>query len=263
MKCELVQPMGSKTPGSARNAQESDERWHTLTNARNLSYTLKVNEVKVWSGLKHLGAEYFGPPFASGGFGADFTQKSLLARPDMLHLRTTKDEHCTGDVVKMGETKFLAAPRGLDALGNRFGGKAGLRDRRDVENQFRLAASDEIARQRKHGLMKLFESAADMGGSESKREDSIEAQASQKTDPDGGPYPASPSGKSWEEASGKTGLGEKFYHKVISGAHFAAQPYFVTPVVRYCMGGLEIDEQFWVRIPSQSREVAGGVRDNR
>ena len=29
------------------------------------------------------------------------------------------------------------------------------------------------------------------------------------------------------------------------------------------MGGLEIDEQFWVRIPSQSGEVAGGVRGNR
>ena len=79
----------------------------------------------------------------------------------------------------------------------------------------------------------------------------------------GGPYPASPSGKSWEEASGKTGSGEKFYRKVISGAHFAAQPYFVTPVIHYCMGGLEIDEQFWVRIPSQSAQVAGGARDNR
>ena len=256
---KLVQPMESKTPGSARSAQESDERWPALTNAQNLSYTLKVNEVKVWSGFKHLGAEYLGPPRASGGFGADFTQNSLLARPDLLHR--------TGDAIKMGETKFLAAPRGLDALGNRFGGKAGLRDRRDVENPFRLAASDEIARQRKHctrrGVMKLFEFGADMGVSVSKREDSIEAQASQKTDPDGGPYPASPSGKSWEEASGKTGSGEKFYHKVISGAHFAAQPDFVTPVIRHCMGGLEIDEQFWVRIPSQSGEVAGGVLDNR
>ena len=105
----------------------------------------------------------------------------------------------------------------------------------------------------------------DIGVSVSKREDSIEAhyQGSQKTDPDGGPYPASPSGESWEEASGKTGSGEKFYHKVLSGAHFAPQPFFVTPVIHYCMGGLEIDEQFWVRILSQSAEVAGGVRDNR
>ena len=161
-----------------------------------------------------------------------------------MHLPTTNDEHCTSD--EMGETKFLAALRGLDALGNRFGGKAGLRDRRDVENPFRLAASDETSRQRKHytrrGVMKLYESGADMGVSVSKREDSIEAdyQASLKTDPDGGPYPAFPRGKSWEEASGKTG---SFYHKVISGAHFEAQPYFVTPVIHYCMGGLGPDSQ--------------------
>ena len=123
-----------------------------------------------------------------------------------------------------------------------FVGKAGLRDRRDVEKPFRLTASDEIARQCMHctrqGVMKLHESGAaqDMGVPVSKMEDSIEAhyQASLKTDPDGGPYPASPSGS-----------GEKFYHKVISGAHFAAQPYFVTPVTHYCMGGLEIDEQFF------------------
>ena len=74
-------------------------------------------------------------------------------------------------------------------------------------------------------------------------------------DPDGGPYPAYLSGKSWDEASGKTGSGKKFDHNVISGADFAAQPCYVaiiTPVIRYCMGGLEIEkiQQFRVRIPS-------------
>merc|ERR1719203_1135025 len=41
----------------------------------------------------------------SGGFGADFTQDSLLAqyRPDLMHLPTTNGEHCTGDGIKMGE----------------------------------------------------------------------------------------------------------------------------------------------------------------
>ena len=41
----------------------------------------------------------------AGGFGADFTQNSLLAkyRPDLLHLPTTNGEHCTGDGIKMGE----------------------------------------------------------------------------------------------------------------------------------------------------------------
>ena len=106
--------MESKTPGSARNVQEIDERWPALTNAQNLSYTLKVNEVgyKVWSGLRHL--------VNGGGFGADLTQISFLAqyRPDLLHLPTANDEHCTGDVNKMCG----------------FVGKAGIRDRRDVEN---------------------------------------------------------------------------------------------------------------------------------
>merc|ERR1711966_386423 len=54
------------------------------------------------------GATYkeFGPVvFASGGFGADFGQDSLLAkyRPDLLHLPTTNGEHCTGDGIKLGE----------------------------------------------------------------------------------------------------------------------------------------------------------------
>merc|ERR1712151_1210802 len=48
----------------------------------------------------------YGPVIlASGGFGADFTQDSLLAqyRPDLMHLPTTNGEHCTGDGIKMGE----------------------------------------------------------------------------------------------------------------------------------------------------------------
>merc|ERR1719201_3234459 len=41
----------------------------------------------------------------TGGFGADFTNQSLLAqyRPDLMHLPTTNGEHCTGDGIKMGE----------------------------------------------------------------------------------------------------------------------------------------------------------------
>ena len=54
-----------------------------------------------------------------------------------------------------------------------------------------------------------------------------------------------PSGKSRDETSLEMGSGKKFYNKVIPGADFAAQPYYVaiiTPVIHYCMGGLEIDE---------------------
>jgi hypothetical protein len=53
------------------------------------------------------GVDYnlYGPIiFSSGGFGNDFTQQSLLAksRPDLAHLPTTNDEHCTGDGINMG-----------------------------------------------------------------------------------------------------------------------------------------------------------------
>ena len=99
-----------------------------------------------------------------------------------------------------------------------------------------------------------------MGVPVSKMPGSIEAlcQASLKTakDPVRGPYPAYPSGKSWYEASGKTGSGKKFDHNVISGADISAQPYYVaiiTPVIHYCMGGLETEIKFhqcWVRSPS-------------
>merc|ERR1712232_1417382 len=108
----------------------------------------------------------YGPVIlCSGGFGADFTQQSLLAkyRPDLLHLPTTNGEHCTGDGIKMGmavgaqtidlewvqvhptglvkaddadaKIKFLAAEalRGVgglvfDANGKRFANELGRRD---------------------------------------------------------------------------------------------------------------------------------------
>merc|ERR1719401_3016202 len=68
--------------------------------------------------------------------------------------------------------------------------------------------------------------------------------AAKKTekDPDGGPHPAYPTGKSWDEASGKTGSGKKFYHNVIPGSAVSTEPFYVaiiTPVIHYCMGGLE------------------------
>ena len=80
---KLVQPMESKTPGSARKAQESDERWPALTNAQNLSYTLKVNEVKVWSGLSST------------------WELSTSAH----HLPVRSISHRTADAIQMDETK--------------------------------------------------------------------------------------------------------------------------------------------------------------
>ena len=155
--------------------------------------------------------------------------------------------------------KFLAAEalRGVggvvfDALGNRFANELGRRDYVTGEmwknkSPFRLAlnkaASDEIVWDCKHctgrGMMKFYESCAtlaqDMGVSVSLMEESIEAdyQASLKAaaDPDGGPFPPYPSGKSWDEASGKTCSGKKFFNNAMSGVDFTAQPYYVAMVV--------------------------------
>eukprot|EP00413_Alexandrium_margalefii_P011781 CAMPEP_0204529988 /NCGR_PEP_ID=MMETSP0661-20131031/10366_1 /ASSEMBLY_ACC=CAM_ASM_000606 /TAXON_ID=109239 /ORGANISM="Alexandrium margalefi, Strain AMGDE01CS-322" /LENGTH=1076 /DNA_ID=CAMNT_0051536043 /DNA_START=60 /DNA_END=3290 /DNA_ORIENTATION=- len=269
---------------------------------------------------------------ATGGFGADFTQQSLLAqyRPDLMHLPTTNGEHCTGDGIKMGEAiggasidlewvqvhptglvkpddpdakiKFLAAEalRGvgglvINASGERFANELGRRDYVTGEMwknkpPFRLAlnkkASDEIAWHCKHytgrGVMKFYESgealAKEMGIPVSTLEATHEAhyQAYLKTekDPDGGSWPAYPSGKSWDEPSGKTGAGKKFFHNVIPGSAVKTEPFYVaiiTPVIHYCMGGLEIDVDSAVlssktgkAIPGlyAAGEVAGGVHGN-
>merc|ERR1719359_2208177 len=228
----------------------------------------------------------YGPVIlACGGFGADFTSDSLLAkyRPDLLHLPTTNGEHCTGDGIKMGEVigaksidlewvqvhptglvkpddadakiKFLAAEalRGvggiiLDANGKRFANELGRRDYVTGEMwknnpPFRLclnkAASDEIIWHCKHytgrGVMKAYASgedlAKDMGVTVQTLVDTHQQhyEASQKAakDPDGGQWPAYPSGKSWDAASGPTGSGKKFYHNVIDGSRVAKEEFYV------------------------------------
>jgi len=198
------------------------------------------------------------------------------------------------------KVKFLAAEalRGvgglvIDANGKRFANELGRRDYVTGEMwknkpPFRLclnkAASDEIIWHCKHytgrGVMKAYESgealAKEMGVPLQTLVDQFQQhyEASQKTekDPDGGPYPAYPSGKSWDAASGPTGSGKKFYHNVISGAQFPKEPYYVaiiTPVIHYCMGGLEITADSEVVSPKgvigglyAAGEIAGGVHGN-
>merc|ERR1712137_125014 len=268
--------------------------------------------------------------FASGGYGADFGNDSLLAkyRPDLLHLPTTNGEHCTGDAIKIGEgigaktvdlewvqvhptglvkpdepdskIKFLAAEalRGvgglvLDAHGKRFCNELGRRDYVTGEMwknapPFRLvlnyAASEEIIWHCKHytgrGVMKMFESgealAKEMGIDVSVLENThaVHYEAAKKTeaDPDGGPFPAYPSGKSWDEPSGKTNSGKKFYHNIIDASAVRTQRFYaaiITPVIHYCMGGLEINTDSLVTMNGQAipglyaaGEVAGGVHGN-
>jgi len=146
------------------------------------------------------------------------------------------------------------------------------------------AAQEEIIWHCKHytsrGVMKFYANgkalADDMGVPLSVLEQTHEAhyQAAKKTEknPDGGPHPAYPSGKSWDDASGPTGSGKKFYHNIISGSQVASEPFYVaiiTPVIHYCMGGLEIDENSNVVGPKgpiqglyAAGEVAGGVHGN-
>merc|ERR1719453_1161786 len=267
----------------------------------------------------------------SGGFGADFSNDSLLAkyRPDLLHLPTSNGEHCTGDGIKMGEAigaksvdlewvqvhptglvkpddadakiKFLAAEalRGVGGLilnkeGKRFANELGRRDYVTGEMwknkaPFRLvlnkAASDEIIWHCKHytgrGVMKFYASGEEFAKDinvplsvlEQTHQAHYEAAKKMEKDPEGGSWPAYPSGKSWDEASGKTGSGKKFYHNIIQGSDVKTQPFFVaiiTPVIHYCMGGLEIDKDGAVMGQDNkvikglycAGEVAGGVHGN-
>merc|ERR1711861_8019 len=206
----------------------------------------------------------YGPVIlTSGGFGADFGNDSLLAkyRPDLLHLPTTNGEHCTGDAIKMGEAVGANSvdlewvqvhPTGLVKP-----------DDPDAKVKFLAAealrgvgglVSDEIIWHCKHytgrGVMKYYkngeEFAKDMGVPLQTLVDAHEghyqAAKKQEKDPDGGSYPAYPSGKTWDEPSGKTGSGKKFFHNIIPGSAVATQEFYVaiiTPVIHYCMGGLQ------------------------
>merc|ERR1711877_45664 len=77
---------------------------------------------------------------------------------------------------------------------------------------------------------------------------------------------------SWDDASGPTGSGKKFYHNVIPGSKVATEPFYVaiiTPVIHYCMGGSEVNAKGQVMgksgpIPGlyAAGEVAGGVHGN-
>merc|ERR1712113_246876 len=199
------------------------------------------------------------------------------------------------------KVKFLAAEvlRGVgglvfDANGKRFANELGRRDYVTGEMwkskpPFRLAlnkaASEEIHWHCKHytgrGVMKYYESGAalakDMGVDLQVLIDThqqhFEAAKKTEKDPDGGSWPAYPSGKSWDDASGPTGSGKKFYHNIIPGSQVASEPFYVaiiTPVIHYCMGGLEIDcdsavlDKSGKAIPGlyAAGEVAGGVHGN-
>jgi len=198
------------------------------------------------------------------------------------------------------KVKFLAAEalRGVGGLvidnqGNRFCNELGRRDYVTGEMwknkpPFRLclnkAAADEIIWHAKHytgrGVMKFYETgealAKDMGIPVetliNTHQAHYEASKKQEKDPEGGSWPAYPSGKSWDEPSGKTGSGKKFYHNVIEGSKVKTEPFYVaiiTPVIHYCMGGLEctvdaecIDKDGVIPGLYVAGEAAGGIHGN-
>merc|ERR1719359_2597439 len=147
------------------------------------------------------------------------------------------------------------------------------------------AASDEIIWHCKHytgrGVMKFYASGEEFARDinvplatlEKTHQDHFEAAKKTEKDPDGGSWPAYPSGRSWDDASGKTGSGKKFFHNIIQGSDVKTQSFYVaiiTPVIHYCMGGLEIDKDGAVigRTGAPIKglycagEVAGGVHGN-
>jgi len=198
------------------------------------------------------------------------------------------------------KVKFLAAEalRGVGGLvfdknGRRFANELGRRDYVTGEMwknkpPFRLclnaAASKEIEWHCKHytgrGVMKYFATGEDLAKEMGidvqvlveEHDKHFEAAAKQEKDPEGGPWPAYPSGKTWDEASGKTGSGKKFYHNQIPGSKVKTESFYVamiTPVIHYCMGGLEITVDAEVlgakgKIPGlyAAGEIAGGVHGN-
>merc|ERR1711966_631848 len=76
----------------------------------------------------------------------------------------------------------------------------------------------------------------------------------------------------WDKASGPTGSGKKFYHNAIPGSAVPTESFYVaiiTPVIHYCMGGLEITADAEVVGPKgvikglyAAGEIAGGVHGN-
>lgn len=146
----------------------------------------------------------------------------------------------------------------LDGNGKRFCNELGRRDYVTGliwknKGPFRLIlnskASKEIEWHCKHykgrGLMKEFQSGEDLAKEIGVSPSVIESTFAEyntvaekmNSDPNGGPYDAYPSGKSWDK------YGKKFYHNLPLSMKDSFHVAFITPVIHYCMGGLKIDTE--------------------
>ena len=273
-----------------------------ITKAR-ASQLLKDAEGKV------VGLEYekdgamhkaYGPVIiATGGFGADFSDDSILTqvRPDICHLSTTNGDHCTGDGIKMAQAlgggtvdidrvqvhptglvhpnepdakvKFLAAEalRGVggilvDARGERFCNELGTRDYVTGEMN------------KGHGPFRLLLN--------SKASKEIEwhckhykGRGVMKSFASGADLAAEmgiPAAKlqdtfqqyNAEARRGPPGkYGKKFFPNAPLDVSDSFHVAIVTPVIHYCMGGLSIDPEARVKTtgdkPIASLYAAGEV----
>jgi len=219
---------------------------------------------------------------ATGGYAADFSEDSLLRkyRPDLMHLPTTNGDHCVGDGIKMSQAiggnaidmknvqvhptglvdpnepdakiKFLAAEalRGvggllLDNKGLRFCDELGTRDYVTGEmwkrkaGPYRLvlnsSGSKEIEWHVRHysgrGLMKPFKNGAELAA-----EIGISAAELQKTFDDYNKI-GNDQGKTNPDPYGK-----KYFTHMPFDMKDSFNVAIVTPVLHYCMGGIEADE---------------------
>eukprot|EP00398_MALV-I-01_sp_L67-1_P000021 gene22-655_t len=92
---QMLENIEKNAPGRARIVCKA--RAHTLITEK--CAVVGVTYERGGADFKEMGPVIV----CTGGFGADFTQDSLLAkhRPDLMHLPTTNGEHCTGDGLKM------------------------------------------------------------------------------------------------------------------------------------------------------------------
>merc|ERR1711937_697123 len=124
-------------------------------------------------------------------------------------------------------------------------------------------ASTEITWHCKHykgrGLMKSYNHMGEFAKEYGIPLDNIEKTFStynelaekQAKDPDGGPYDAYGGGKSWDS------WGKKYFHNLPLIMDDEFHVAIVTPVIHYCMGGLEIDDDS--EVVDKSDKVIGGL----
>jgi len=239
---------------------------------------------------------------ATGGYAADFTESSLLKkhRPDIYDLPTTNGDYSTGDGIKMvasiggntidldkvqvhptglvdpnepeAKVKFLAAEalRGVGGLlvdneGKRFCDELGTRDYvtgemwKSKKAPFRLilnsAAAKEIEWHCKHymgrSLMKKFSNGQAMAA-----EMKVSASVLEETF------------KKYNEGakSNKDVFGKKYFHNLPFNLNDEFYVSVVTPVLHYCMGGIQINPEGHVMGPQGpieglfgAGELCGGV----